>query len=96
MQLHSLFEEWAKAARVPVRGKSHDFIFIRIEIEAEMERQDRVKNPNRIIGGNFLQLIDLVVVGMVCRHALRFAHSVNHYDEAFLPTRGVESARGMR
>ena len=41
------------------------------------------------------QLVELVVVGVIHGRAVRFAHSIDHDDQAFLPARGVIRAGRM-
>src|SRR5678815_1055509 len=42
-QLHGFLEESAKALRIPVRGETHDFVFIGVEVETQVERDQRIE-----------------------------------------------------
>src|SRR6266478_5152731 len=55
-QFYSLFEECAKTLRISIRGEPHDFVFVGVEIEAEMKRNQRIENPDGILGRYFVEL----------------------------------------
>ena len=55
-----------------------------------------IQDADGVFCGDFVQLVDLVAVRMVCRGAVSFAHAVNDHDQAFVPARRVERAGRVR
>ncbi len=95
-QLHRLLEKVPIARGIAVRRQSHDFVFVGIEIESEMQRDHRIQNSDRILCGDLGQLVDLIALGAIRGHAVRLAHSIEHDDQALVPARRVKRARRMR
>ncbi len=44
-------EEIAEAGGITIRREAHDFVLVGIEIEAEVERDQRIENPDGILRG---------------------------------------------
>ena len=95
LEFHGLLKEGAEARRIAVRREAHDFVFVGVEIEAEMEGDERVENADGIVGADGAQLFHLAVVKVVDGKALNLAHGVVDDDERFIPARSVSGARGV-
>ena len=61
-----------------------------------MQRDDRIENADRILCGDLGELVDLIVVRVICGDAVRFAHAVDHDDQALVPAGSVVRAGRMR
>ena len=95
-KLHGLGKKPAEARRVAVRREAHDLVLVGVEVEAEMEGDERVKNADGIVGGNGANLLQLSVVKVVDAQALHLAHGVVDDDEALIPAGGIGRAGGVR
>ena len=84
---HGLLEEMAIARGIAVGREAHDLVFVGIEIEAEMQRDDRIQDADGILGADFGELLEIVVARVIDGGALALAHAVDDDDQAFVPAR---------
>src|SRR5208337_2588282 len=69
-KLHGIGKKPAEARRVAVRRKAHDLVLVGVEVKAEMEGDERVKNAHGIVGGHGANLLQLSAVKIVDAEAL--------------------------
>ena len=93
--LNGLPKESPEPGGIAIRGQSHDLVLVGIEIETEMKRDQRVQDADGVVCGYFLERVELAAVGVIHGCAVRFAHSVDHYDQTFIPAGGVIRAGSM-
>ena len=91
-----LFKKAAVSLGISVRSESHDLVFVRVEIEAQMQGDQRIQNSDRAGGRKRVQQIELAIAGVIDGNALHFANGVQHDDQAFGPTRCKVRAGGVR
>ena len=94
-ELYGLVEEGAEALRVAVGGEAHDFVFVGVEVEAKVERDERVEDSDGVVGTDGADAFDFAVVEVVDAEAFDLAHGVVYDDEALIPTGGESGAGGV-
>src|SRR5712691_7152638 len=73
IELDSLVKKSAEPPWVAVRSQPHDLVFVGVEVEAQMQRDQRVQDSDGIQGGNLGYSLELVPVPTIHRRALRLA-----------------------
>ena len=94
--MYRLVEERAKPGGIPVGREPHDFVLVRVEVEPQVQCNQRIQNPDGIICRDLLELVEPAVVSTKNRCALHFAHRIDHNNEAVVPAGRVISACRMR
>ena len=79
-------EESAVAGRISVGCQAHDFVFVGVEIEPQVQGDDRVENADGVVRRDLSQLFDLIVMRPVSRRTLRFTHAVNDDNQSIHPS----------
>lgn len=95
VEFDGLLEKGAEARGIAVGREAHDLVFVRVEIESEVQSDRGIEDADGIAGRHFLQLFQFSVAGMIDRGALHFAHAVDDENQALLPPRAKISACGM-
>jgi hypothetical protein len=95
LQVHDLVEDHILEPRVAVRCKAHDLVFARVDLEARVIGESRVKQPERMREMQLLFDLEPVAASDGDRRRRPFADAVDGEHESFLERRGKESARGM-
>ena len=95
-ELHCLFEERAEPLGVPVRREAHDLVLVSVEVEPQVQRDERIEDADRIVRPDLEHWVETAIVRAISRDAVRLAHAVRHQNDAFVPARRVERARRVR
>src|SRR5450631_3150676 len=95
-QFHHLLKQSAEASAIPVGRQAHDFVLVGIEVESEMECDQRIEDPDGVVGTYGMEFLKLAIVKIVDADTLGFSHGVVHNDEALIPSGGVGRAGSVR
>ena len=94
-KFYGSIEERPEPFRVAIRRQPHNLVFIRIKIESQVERDERIENTDGIMRGYMMELLQLSLASAVYRSAMDFSHSVDDDHETVIPSRRVVCAGGM-
>ena len=96
LQDERIVEEGGESLGVPVRRQPHDLVLVGVEVEAEMQRHDRVEDPDRVRRRDPQQRLEMAVAHVIRGPAVGLAHAVDHDHGALVPTGGECRRRGVR
>ncbi len=94
-ELDGLLEKVTIAGGIAVGREAHDLVFVRVEVEAKVQCDDGIEDADRVLCGDFGELVDFVVVRVVSGDRVSFAHAIEDDDEGFVPAGGVVGAGGV-
>src|SRR5207245_9536477 len=88
-------EAWIVDPLFAKRGKAHDLVFARVDLEAGVVGESRVKQPEGMREMQLLFDLEPVAASDGDRRRRPFADAVDGEHEGLLERRGKESAGGM-
>jgi len=95
-QLDGVLEEVTEPLGVAVGGEPHDLVFVGVEVEAQVQRDERVQHADRVVRGDLGDPVEVSATRVVHGHALHLSHPIDHYHQALVPPRCVVRASGVR
>src|SRR5581483_4652596 len=80
---------------IAIGREAHDLVLVGVEIETEVQSDQRVENADGIEGGDLVQLRHGSAGSGVDGGTMGFPHAVDDNDETFAEARGVGGAGGV-
>ena len=80
-------EKIAEARGIAIGREAHDFVFVGIEVEAEMQRDERIENADGILRGKGGDAIEFAVAALEDTRAVRLAHGIDRRRRGIRPSR---------
>src|SRR5438552_3487423 len=82
-------------SRPAIRGEAHDLVLALVHLEAEILREDRVEEPERVREMDRPHFLETVAFPDMHGRRLVLADSVKRHDDGALERRGKERRCGM-
>src|SRR5712691_2050010 len=75
------FEERPLPLGIPIRGESHDLVFIRIEVKPDVKGNQRIEDADGVRDGDLVEFSELAIPRVIDGGTYDLTHAIDYHDQ---------------